>query len=145
MPGTRLYVVNSTALITAVQRQSMTIAFAPIEVKAAINLTGATEAGKSVLMQNIDSLQGNEDETYVVSYGKAVHLVLSPGANLDAMSRAVFRTISESLENVKSESETPIEIELFDWVRREISVATAESVYGPMNPFRYPDVEAAFW
>ncbi|RAL61937.1 hypothetical protein DID88_002426 [Monilinia fructigena] len=34
---------------------------------------------------------------------------------------------------------------LWAWVQHEITVATTESVYGPMNPYRDAKVEAGFW
>lgn len=146
MPGSRIYVVNSTALITAVERQFKTLAFPPIEVRAAINVMGATEKGKVMLMKNMDFKDGkwcNWDKAYAVSYSKAIHPAMSPGADLDAMNRDAFQKIAESLQVLRKE--TPKIIDLFDWVRHEITFATTESVYGPMNPFKDPNIESAFW
>ncbi|KUJ19323.1 cytochrome P450 oxidoreductase, partial [Mollisia scopiformis] len=143
MPGTRIYVVNSTTLITAVQRQPTILAFPPIETKAAINVMGASEAGKEMLLQNTDPNEGNLDKSYEAAYSKAIHPVMSLGADLDSMSRAAIKSIADSLNGLARN--TPQVLELFDWVRHEVSSSTAESVYGPMNPFRDSAIEAAFW
>lgn len=138
-----MYVVNSTALITAVQRQFMTIAFAPIETKAAINVMGASEAGKAMLLENSDPKTGKWDEGYAVSYSKAIHPAMSLGDGLDTLNRAAIRQIAESMQNLRKE--TPQVVELFTWVRHQVSDCTAEAVYGPLNPFRDSNVEEAFW
>lgn len=116
MPDTRIYVVNSAALITAVQRQFMTLAFPPIEVRAAINVMGGSDAAKTILTKNMDPKEGDWDSAYAVSYSKAIHPAMSPGAGLDAMNRVVIQKLAESLETLKTE--TPKVVELFDWVRQ---------------------------
>jgi hypothetical protein len=67
MPGARMYVVNSTALITYVQRQSKTLAFAPIEVKAILKTMDVSEATKAILRENMDEKEAIH-QPYIVSF-----------------------------------------------------------------------------
>ncbi|CZR51358.1 related to cytochrome P450 7A1 [Phialocephala subalpina] len=104
LPGTRMYVVNSTALITTVQRQFITLAFPPIETRAAINVMGASEAGKAMLMKNLDPKERNWDKGYAASYAKAIHPAMSPGPGLDAMNRVAILKIAESLDTLRGQT-----------------------------------------
>jgi hypothetical protein len=38
-----------------------------------------------------------------------------------------------------------VKVKLFEFVRREITLATTDSVYGPENPFKNPEIGEAFW
>ncbi|KAJ4356540.1 uncharacterized protein N0V89_004574 [Didymosphaeria variabile] len=78
---------------------------------------------------------------YSVTHYKAIHPPLFPGPGLDAMNRVMARKITSSLESIQS-SEV---IRLFDFIKREITLATTDSVYGDQNPFRDPTIVEAFW
>lgn len=42
-------------------------------------------------------------------------------------------------------SEGMKDIDLWKWLQHEVTMITTDSVYGPMNPYRQPGIEAAFW
>ncbi|KAF1849697.1 cytochrome P450 [Cucurbitaria berberidis CBS 394.84] len=139
LPGSRIYVVNSTNLITAIQRQPRVLDFAPIEAKAAINVMGATMAGKEILNQE---REGVGKHAYAIEFDKAIHPAVTPGPKLDAMNRLSVQKVAEFLENTaSSQSQT---LNLYGWVREHISWATTEAVYGPQNPFRDSEILDAF-
>lgn len=143
MPGTRMYVVNSTALIPVVQRQFMTLAFPPIEVRAVVNAMGASKTAEAILMKDVDAKDGNWNRAYPVSFSKAIHPAMSPGPSLDAMNWAAIQSLAQVLETLAAKA--PRVVDLFGWVRHEVSLATSDAVYGPMNPFRDTAIETAFW
>jgi hypothetical protein len=67
---------------------------------------------------------------------------MTPGVNLDAMNRLSIEKISTFLNDLASD--LPQSIKLFEWVREKIAWATTETVYGPKNPFRDPDILTQF-
>jgi hypothetical protein len=139
LPGSRIYIVNSTDLIPAVERQARVLDFAPIEARAAINVMGATPAGKEILNQE---REGVGKHAYAIEFDKAIHPALTPGPNLDVMNRIAVLKVAEFLENLAShKSQT---LKLYKWVRENISWATTEAVYGPQNPFRNSEILDAF-
>ncbi|KAI0400028.1 cytochrome P450 [Xylaria palmicola] len=137
MPGSRLYVINSTSLIPVAQRQFKTLAFGPIEVRAAENVMGASK--KAVKIMSDDMVA---DRGYLITFNQSIHPALSPGVELDSMNRVSVESINTSL-NAISSSRT--RIQLFKWVRHEIFMATSDGVYGPENPMRDPEVETAWY
>ncbi|KAF1961948.1 cytochrome P450 [Byssothecium circinans] len=105
----RLYVINSTELIPTVQRYYRILDFAPMEAKVAINVMGASPAGKKVLVKNID---GVEDFSYAILFDKAIHSSASPGLGLDAMNRKSVQNVSNILDKLASQA--PRTLKLFE-------------------------------
>jgi hypothetical protein len=138
MPGQRIYVVNSLSLIPPLQRQIKTIAFAPIEAQAAATVMGVGPAGNAIIGSN----KMFERESYLSTFVPSTHPALSPGPGLDAINGAAIRYISKSLAKLSNDGRTTVE--LFSWVRRELFMATTESIYGPKNPFMDPVLEKAW-
>ena len=143
MPGSKLYVVNSPELILSIQRHSKTLAFPPIEAKFAMTVCGSSKEANDILKVNVNGDEG--DWGYSVEFYKSLHPALAPGAGLDSMNRVMVQNIAASLESLKAENGKPIKIGLVQWLRHEITMATTNAVYGPMNPFKDPKVEGAFW
>lgn len=83
-----------------------------------------------------------EDNSYLSTFVPSTHPALSPGPGLDAIIGASTRHISDSLAKLSRNG--PTTVELFSWVRRELFMATTESIYGPKNPFRDPALEEAW-
>ncbi|KAI0188147.1 cytochrome P450 [Xylaria flabelliformis] len=137
LPGSRIYVINSTSLIPVAQRQFKTLAFGPIEVRAAENVMGASKATVSIMAADVV-----DDKGYLMTFNHAIHPALSPGPELDAMNRVSVDTIANSLSTFAAQ---PTRVQLFKWVRHEIFMATTDGVYGPQNPLRDPKVEAAWY
>lgn len=137
LPGTRMYVVNSTSLIPAVQRLYRTISFTAIEAQAAANIFSLAKPALKIVKHGL-----MEDDSYTGTFASAIHPALTPGANLDAMNRQAAQAIACSLEKLQSDGGTITT--LFEWVRDGIVLATSDAVYGPHNPFRDPEVLKAW-
>jgi hypothetical protein len=140
IPFTRIYVINAAELIPVAQKYYRILDFAPLEAKVAINVMGASDAGKKVLVKNID---GVEDFSYAILFSKAIHTAVSPGTQLDALNRDSIRQVSSVLDRLASCA--PTTLKLFEWVKKEITLATTNSVYGPHNPFLNPKVHDDYW
>ncbi|KAL9121434.1 MAG: hypothetical protein Q9187_002004 [Circinaria calcarea] len=143
MPGSKLYIVNSPELISSIQRHSKTLAFPPIEAKFAMTVCGSSKEANDILNINVNGDEG--DWGYSVEFYKSLHPALAPGVGLNSMNRIMVQNIAASLGRLKGENDKPIKIGLVQWLRHEITMATTNAVYGPMNPFKDPKVEDAFW
>ncbi|KLJ10469.1 hypothetical protein EMPG_14154 [Blastomyces silverae] len=139
VPGQRLYVVNSPSLIPQLQRAIKTVAFAPIEAQAAEAVMGVGPAGNAI----IGSDKMFENDSYLSTFVPSTHPALGPGPGLDAISCGMAQRLSDSMEKLSKGS--PVTVELYSWVRREIFKAITDSIYGPKNPFRDPALEEAWF
>lgn len=138
LPGSRLYVVNSPQLITAIQAQFRAFSFTAIEANLAANLLGCKKSTIDIIGRDV-----TKDEGYLMSFPKYVHSALSPGPGLDAMNRRAIQVMSKSLDEWSQKGAT--KIQLWQWVRHELLLASTEGVYGPKNPFRDPAMEEAWY
>jgi len=139
LPGSRLYIINATSLIPTVQRQTRVLDFAPVEARAAINVMGATAAGREIL--NLGR-EGVGNHAYAIEFSKAIHGAVTPGVHLDAMNRLSVQKVCEFLDVLASKKHQ--NLKLYAWVHKEISRATTDAVYGPANPFKVPEIFEAF-
>nr|A0A2I6PJ00.1 RecName: Full=Cytochrome P450 monooxygenase nodJ; AltName: Full=Nodulisporic acid biosynthesis cluster protein J [Hypoxylon pulicicidum]AUM60053.1 cytochrome P450 oxygenase [Hypoxylon pulicicidum] len=132
MPLSRLYVITSSELVPAIQRQSQNIRFDTFEFTlAAERVGGVSGPGLKLLKGSIvDELQ------------HAMHHALI-GHGLDAMNLSMIEAIKPSIDELQSQKQAAFD--LFAWCKRSITMASTDSVYGPMNPFRSIEVERAFW
>ncbi|KAH7304032.1 cytochrome P450 [Stachybotrys elegans] len=134
MPWTRIYIVNSTSLIPVVQRQVHSISFAPILVRVAANLMGASKTSIEIISRDTTGPDG-----FLMGVHRANHVSLTPGSNLDALNIGAMRTIGSMMDK-ESSSEAPVRTSMNQWVYRVIMMAITDAVYGPGNPFRDPEV-----
>ncbi|OTA70016.1 cytochrome P450 [Hypoxylon sp. EC38] len=138
MPGSRIYVINLTSLITSVQSQFQVLSFTAIEANLAANVFGISRATNEIIGSNV-----NKDGSYLMSFPKYMHSALGAGPGLDAMNRRSIQVISESLYRWPKEGTTTIK--LFEWVRHELLLASTDGVYGHKKPFRDPAMEKAWY
>ncbi|KAI1645029.1 cytochrome P450 [Daldinia loculata] len=138
MPGSRIYVINSTSLIPAVQRQFRTLAFTALESRLARDLMGVSKSTHDIISHNLV-----RDEGYLMTFPKFIHSAVSAGPGLDAMNRRSVEVLAESLDRLSGKG--PTTTKMFEWTRHELLIATTEGVYGPNNPFRDPAMEDAWY
>lgn len=143
MPGSKLYIVNSTDMIAAVQRHPKALAFAPIEAKFAMTICKTSQEANDILNRNVNGEEG--DWGLMIDFYKSIHPALAPGGGLDAMNRIMIQNIACSLENLNTMSSGSRRIRLNEWCRHEITMTTTNSVYGHQNPFKDRAIEDAFW
>jgi len=144
MPGAKLYIINSLELIAAVQRHSKALAFPPIEAKMARRLSAWSDETDQIVMKNVSGDEGDWGMS-VESY-QAMRTALTPGANLDAMNRVMIPGIAASLDRLQPEKHySSTNIGLMQWLRHELTMATTNAVYGPLNPYLDSKVEDGFW
>lgn len=141
MPGSRIYVVNSTPLIQAVQRQFRVLSFPALEANLARDVIAISKPVHDILNRDLA-----RDEAYLNRFPKYIHPALHAGPHLDAMNRKAVEVLAGSLDE-HARSMGPggtLRVKMFAWIRRELMRATTESVYGPLSPFRDPQMEEAW-
>lgn len=106
---------------------------------AAKHICGSSKVASDILDTNVNGEDG--PRSYSVSHYPVVRVPLLPGSGLDAMNRVMAQKIAESIDGTKQTRK----VKLFEFIRHEITIATTDSVYGPLNPFRDPKVEQSFW
>lgn len=102
---------------------------------------GASPAGQKVLIRKDQN--SKEDFSYAIDFDKAIHGSVTPGPQLDAMNRLSVQKVATILETLASQA--PRCLKLFEWVKKEITSATTDAVYGPHNPFSDPKLQEAYW
>jgi hypothetical protein len=137
VPIARLYIVNDSSLIPAIERQSKVIAFSPIEAEATANLLGMRAATNETLRRDPTG-----DNGHFITFHHAVRPALAPGPGLDAMNRRSVESLVASLDGRRKARSSVVS--LFDWVQHEMIMATTDAEFGPGNPFREPEFERAW-
>jgi hypothetical protein len=122
-----------------VQRQFKALAFPPIEAKLASSVCGSSKTANDILMTNVNGEEGHWG--YSITFYRMIHTPLNPGPELDAMNRVMAQKVTASIDGLKA----PKSVQLFEFIRKEITLATTDSVYGPENPFQDPAISEAFW
>jgi hypothetical protein len=136
----RLYIINATELIPIAQKYYRILDFAPMEAKVAINVMGASPAGKKILVKNVN---GVEDYSYPILFDKAIHPSVSPGPGLHAMNAKSVQNVTRIVTQLATQ--TPKKLNLMEFARKNITEATTDAVYGPENPFADPKIQQAYW
>lgn len=129
--------VNSPSLLTSIQAQFRTLSFTALEANIAANLLGCQKATIDIIGRDV-----TKDQGYLMRFPKYVHSALSPGPGLDAMNRRAIQVIAKSLDEWSQKGAT--KIQLWQWARHELLLASTEGMYGPKNPFRDPAMEKAW-
>jgi hypothetical protein len=108
---------------------------------ASIKVTGFSNTAKEILTANPADEDGRKG--YAMSFDDYTHPPLAPGMQLDAMNRVMLGLVAGALARVKEQKAT--KVKLFKWVKDQITTVTTSAAYGPANPYRDPEIVAAFW
>ncbi len=143
MPGQKMYIVTSTELVQAIQKQPKALAFPPIAAKFSSKICGSSPEAHKILMKNVNGDEGDWGLS-MESYA-AMRAALSAGPGLDSMNRVMIQTIAASLDELHSPADLHTKIKLNQWLQISVTAATTLSVYGPQNPFADEAVAESFW
>ncbi|KAI1413780.1 cytochrome P450 [Hypoxylon sp. FL1857] len=121
LPGTRLYIVNSTALIPVIQRQWRTLLFPPVTARASEAAMGGSKEAMDIMRRDMVT-----DNGLLPGFIKVVHPTLAAGPALDELSGKVIKVITDSLDKLASNG--PTRVKMFEWVRQELLLATTDGV-----------------
>ena len=139
MLNMKLYVVTSPALVSAVNRNSKSIAFNPFIAALGKRMTGHDEATGQIVQHN---LNGENGPGYVIQLHDDTVASLAPGKGLENMTQAMLKQVSPYLDALANDAE----VNLFEWTRNMVTMCSTRAVYGPNNPFnRDRTLITSFW
>lgn len=138
--GGQLYVVNSPKLIAAIERQPNTVSFWHVEANAIGLIAGLHRDVADAVSYGV----GDDTNSFWLKGLRAIHGAMAPGAGVNDMILEAAQTSTESLRNFESQG-TGRRVNLWEWVTHEVTLSHTNAVYGHGNPYKDPQIEAAFW
>ncbi|TGJ78225.1 hypothetical protein E0Z10_g10538 [Xylaria hypoxylon] len=132
LPFTRLYIITSTPLILAVQRQFRTLSFSPVQIRAVANFASLSKEAMDLVSLNIDN-----DDGFVPGFLKTVYPTLT-GTMLDALNERTVNVMLAEFDQLAAKGSCT-SLQLYKWTDEQITYATTDAIYGPHNPLR--DIE----
>ena len=133
----KMYVVNSLPLISAIGKNSKNISFIPFVKMAAERLSGLGPAA-------LEQFDGHDDTPGVAleTIHRVEHALLSRSEAAELDSKMLVH-LEELLVELQSSPQQPRK--LLSWIQHVITQASTRAVYGPLNPLRSDETEEAFW
>ncbi|KAK4184523.1 cholesterol 7-alpha-monooxygenase [Podospora australis] len=137
LPFTRIYIVNDTALIPALQKQWRTVSFASLAADAG-STVGMTQEAVDLMHKDL-----TKDEGFSTSWPKYVMPSMAPGSDLDNMNRTAIQIFAGETEKLRAGGNTKT-VGLREWSRAIMVTSSTEAVWGPQNPYKDPVVADAW-
>ena len=139
MLSRKVYVVVSPDLITAVNRNSKSLAFNPFIAQLGKRITAHSEACSHIVQHN---LNGENGPGYVIDVHDGTVAALAPGSDLEDMTEVMLHEALRCLESLDG----GVEVDLFAWMRLTVTTCSTRAIYGPCNPFSaHPSLIRFFW
>ena len=140
VPGNQLYIVSSPELIASIEKQPKVVSFWHVEASATARLSGISQESA---MKILDSL--NDGTHGLMLKGlNAIHQIMVPSGAVNRMVLVASQTSAEAIRSTKTQN-VDHRVDLWRWIRHEITMSTTEAVYGLGNPYRDPEIERCFW
>lgn len=79
---------------------------------------------------------------FMPGLAKVIHSSLSHGPAVDELNRKVFDNLATALVMWVTRHTDGLKVNMYEWIRHELFMATTDCVYGPHNPFRDFTLEA---
>ena len=138
--GSSIYIVNSPDIAVAVQRNAKSLSFVAYGAQFADSVFGLSGAGRKILLENI---RGDNGVTgFGHDYINTAHYALAFGPRLDELTQSVVKGLTVAAN--KLARTTSPKIRLSEWIRRELTLAASNAVYGPANPLADDATDAAY-
>jgi hypothetical protein len=137
VPGIKMYIVTSPELIHLIQKQPKKLSFAPLEAKFACKTLAISSKGTDIVMTNVNGEEGD--------WGLSMETYAVMRTTLEELSRPTIQNLAKALNTLIPAGLTKIEVGLSKWVRNTVTLATTDSVYGPLNPYQDQEIQDSFW
>lgn len=131
-----MYIVNSTELISLLQKQWRTVSFSAITADAGYTV-GMSKEAVQAMHQNLKS-----EHSFNVSWPRYIIPAMSSGKDLDDLNRRAIEVLAGDLRSLRAAGSA--KLGLSQWSRQIMAATTAEDVWGPRNPYRDPVVAEAW-
>ncbi|KUL82073.1 hypothetical protein ZTR_09122 [Talaromyces verruculosus] len=137
IPGAKSYVITSPSLMSAVQRNSRNISFDPFLDVAASRIAGCSPATCHALLEK---RRGGLGVNQLMV--EAMHPTLL-GEGLDGMNETMVKGLKSWIDEVSHCEQTPFD--LYEWCKEAMTVASTDSVWGQLNPYKDKFIRDCFW
>lgn len=126
----RIHVINSPELHQAVFRNAKTISMDQVSIGASQRIFGASKEGMKILKYNSPGLKGN---TFMKTMDEVMHNSMSPsqGKGLFEMNARALNGFTSFLSDIDNSEKSVV---LYSWLVDCFTIASAEALYGPINP-----------
>jgi hypothetical protein len=121
-----------------VQRNARNISFEPLLAQATERIAGCSQ--ETVEMTRPSRSGGGGGGQAVVH---AMHPTLL-GDGLDDMNEIMAKNLKISLDELAADSSEPT-IDLFNWCKEVMTIASTDSTWGPLNPYKSKFLRDCFW
>ncbi len=143
VPRGKIYIVTSPNLISAIDRRSKTISFAPYLVQFAKRILVPSQRGLDALGE--DLLEANGPTGLRPETLKAMHHALAPGDDLEATNETMLRSVTQILDSLDHPGRVSTS-NCSTGSRKSVTRASTDAIYGvERNPFRDASVYDGFW
>ncbi|KAK4242789.1 cholesterol 7-alpha-monooxygenase [Achaetomium macrosporum] len=149
VPRSRMYIVTDPSLAAAVQRASKTLSFTPLVPDITQRVLGLDDDTVTIVRQHIDPEPG-EPRGFLADIHDLVYSELGPGETLNELSLDAAGELSKQVDEyariLRQEKGGEETVDLLQWIRHFVAIATANFLYGDENPLAlHPELESAFW
>ncbi|KAJ5692421.1 hypothetical protein N7462_001844 [Penicillium macrosclerotiorum] len=133
---TKFYVISSPDLMLAVQRHNKSLSFEPLLFISAHNIAGITNPKALDLLRDRDA--GGHGLGSELMHAMTPTLV---GESLDTMNIRMAQLMRPFIDDL-GQSGT---VDLYKWCKDAIVAASTDATYGPLNPYKDPEIIDAWW
>ena len=138
-----MYIITKPDLIQVAQKMPKVLAFNPIKAKFAARMCGVSQKAEALVNENVNGDHG--DTGMVMESFVLTKAALSSSTEFDEMNRQSLQEITASVNRLTSLTSKTARVKLMMWLRRNLTTASTNSVYGPQNPFKDRSIADAFW
>lgn len=137
-----MYMVNSPKLVKSLQRHPKIVSFWYVEAKFTAMLGGMSKAASTKISENVKN--ESTGRSLLIDGLRATHKAMQPGAGVQRMLHATVGSTCSRHDQLKSTSGA-LDVDLWEFVKEDTTIATTDSVYGLSNPYQDRKIRRAFW
>ncbi|PLB54883.1 cytochrome P450 [Aspergillus steynii IBT 23096] len=145
VPRSKIYIVTSPGLVSAIERHPRSISFGPYVVMFAKQMLLPSQRALEMLAEGPGG--GSNDACSLQQETlQAMHHSMSPGIELDHTTRAMLESVTRRMVNNVENASVDARVGFFAWARELITQASTDAIFGAEgNPFQDPNIHDAFW
>jgi hypothetical protein len=133
--------VSSPELVQKVDHNSRAISFDPFVVLFLHRIIAPSDEAMHIVSQN---LEGKGPAGFRQETMKTIHHNVAVGENVEHLTRGMLRSLIPQLQRTNG-TQAFDRVDLFKWVKRVVSRASTDGIYGPYNPFHDDEIAESFW
>lgn len=134
---TKIYVVNSANIVSAVQRNAKVLSIEPLLTAAVEQMVGMQGEGLNILREEHNGGHGINTKT---SLGMRPALL---GDGLNAMNNAMISNLYGAIQGLAGGGKKVVDLRA--WCQETVTNASSRAVWGSKNPLESAQLQKDFW